>query len=80
MNFKQIVGFVENGKPLARLQIEEAERTRLHSHIVNLDPFNLIDKALVKDIIAVRESEEVYDYERDRPGEVIRDQFEKFVE
>jgi len=27
----------------------------------------------VKEIIAVKESEEVYDYERDRPGEVIRE-------
>jgi len=76
LNFKQIVGFVETGKPLARLQLEEVERARLHAHIVNLDPFNLIDKLLVKEIIAVRESEEVYDYERDRPGEVIREQFE----
>lgn len=39
-----------------------------------------MDKALVKEIIAVKESEEVYDYERDRPGEVIREQFEQFVE
>lgn len=73
LNFKQIVGFVENGKPLARLQIEESERTRLNAHIVALDPFNLIDKALVKEVVAVKESEEVYDYERDRPGEVIRE-------
>jgi hypothetical protein len=73
LNFKQIVGFVENGKPLARLQIEESERTRLNAHIVALDPFNLIDKSLVKEVVAVKESEEVYDYERDRPGEVIRE-------
>jgi hypothetical protein len=32
-----------------------------------------VDKLIVKEIIAIKESDEVYDFERDRPGEVIRE-------
>ena len=49
------------------------------THIVDLDPYNPIDKLLVMDKIAELESEEVYDFERDKPGEVVREQFEKIV-
>lgn len=64
---------MENGKPQSRIQIDEVEKTKMNSHIVILDAFSGIDKGLVKDSIAIKESEEVYDFERDRPGEVIRE-------
>jgi hypothetical protein len=55
------------------------KKTQMMTHLVYLDPYNPIDKLLVKDKIAELESEEVYDFERDKPGEVVREQFEKIV-
>jgi len=49
------------------------------SHIVELDPYNPIDKLLVKEKISELETEEIYDFERDKPGEVVREQFERIV-
>jgi len=43
------------------------------AHIVDLDPFNTIDNALVKEILKKMEQKEVYDYSRDRPGEIVRE-------
>jgi len=50
------------------------------SHIVELDAFKTIDTLLVKEKITAKESDEIYDYERDKPGEVVREQFEKIVQ
>jgi hypothetical protein len=43
------------------------------AHIVDLDPFSSIDHALVKEIWKKMEQKEVYDYSRDRPGEIVRE-------
>ena len=49
------------------------------AHIVSLDPFGSIDHALVKEIWKKMEQKEVYDYSRDRPGEIVREQFDEIV-
>lgn len=55
------------------------QKQQLMSHIVELDAFKTIDTLLVKEKITEKESAEIYDYERDKPGEVVREQFEKIV-
>lgn len=55
------------------------QKQQMMSHIVDLDAFKTIDTLLVKEKITEKESAEVYDYERDKPGEVVREQFEKIV-
>ena len=47
------------------------ERVKLHSHIVELDPFSTIDKLAVSEVIKKMEQKEYYEYERDRPGPSI---------
>jgi len=49
------------------------------AHIVALDPFSSIDHSLVKEIWKKMEQKEVYDYSRDRPGEIVREQFDEIV-
>ena len=49
------------------------------AHIVELDPYSSIDNALVKEIWKKMEQKEVYDYSRDRPGEIVREQFDEIV-
>ena len=49
------------------------------AHIVSLDPFGSIDHSLVKEIWKKMEQKEVYDYARDRPGEIVREQFDEIV-
>ena len=49
------------------------------AHIVELDPFSSIDNAFVKEIWKKMEQKEVYDYSRDRPGEIVREQFDEIV-
>lgn len=79
MNFKQIIGFVENGKPQARYNVPVEQKQQMMAHIIDLDAFKTIDTLLVKEKITEMESAEIYDYERDKPGEVVREQFEKIV-
>lgn len=43
LNFKQIIGFVENGKPQARFNVPLEQKTQMLSHIILLDPFKTID-------------------------------------
>ena len=49
------------------------------AHIIALDPFSSIDHSLVKEIWKKMEQKEVYDYSRDRPGEIVREQFDEIV-
>ncbi len=48
-------------------------------HIEVLDPFSGIDHQMVKEKIKILELKEVYDYDRDRPGIVVREQFDEIV-
>ncbi len=49
------------------------------AHIITLDPYSGIDNALVKEVIKKMEQKEVYDYDRDRPGIVVKEQFDEIV-
>ena len=49
------------------------QKVQMMSHIVELDAFKTIDILLVKEKINAKESDEIYDYERDKPGEVVRE-------
>ena len=49
------------------------------AHIITLDPYSGIDNSLVKEVIKKMEQKEVYDYDRDRPGIVVKEQFDEIV-
>lgn len=68
--------FIKKGKKDARMQISDIEKKNLTSHIVALDPFCEIDKLEVNGVIKEKEEVENYQYERDKPGEVTKEQFE----
>lgn len=76
---KDYYNFLRSGKPQARVQVLPEQRAQMTTHIVALDPFSTIDHSLVKEIWKKMEQKEVYDYSRDRPGEIVREQFDEIV-
>jgi len=78
---KDYVEFISKGKPQCRVQVPLEQRTQMHSHIVDLDPFSTIDRLAVAETIKKMEQKEIYDFERDRPGpSIVQEQFNKIVE
>lgn len=67
VNFKQILSFVRQGKAKkATLPGEENPRElELMSKIIELDPYNGVDKSGVKEKIKEENEREEYSYERD---------------
>lgn len=68
---KEYVEFISKGKPQCRVQVPLEQRVQLKSHIVELDPFSMIDHLAVAEVIKKMEQREIYDYDRDRPGPQI---------
>jgi hypothetical protein len=80
-NYKQIMAFVRTGKAKkATLPGEVNPREQeLSSGIVDLDPFNGVDKARVKEILKEEDDREQYDYERDNVAGLSEDDFRRLV-
>lgn len=78
---KDYVEFISKGKPQCRVQVPLEQRVQLKNHIVELDPFAMIDHLAVAEVIKKMEQREIYDYDRDRPGpSIVKEQFDKIVE
>jgi predicted RNase H-like nuclease (RuvC/YqgF family) len=75
-----ILEFVKRGRPAARIPVTTEVKAKLCEHIVALDPYNPIDKQEVEIVIKKLETKEEYDFERDRPGAVYKEQFDHAVD
>lgn len=78
-NQKAILAFVRTGKakkaaiPGSEVNPREVE---LSKGIIDLDPFCVVDKSRVKEILKEEDDQENYDYERDNVAGLQPDEFE----
>ena len=79
-NYKQIMAFVRTGKAKkAPLPGENPREEELLRSVVDLDPFNGIDKNRIKEILKDEDDREQYDYEKDNVAGLGEDDFRRLV-
>lgn len=80
-NIKQIMTFVRQGKAKkAPLPGEvDPRKQQMLAQVVELDPFEKIDKARIDEILASMDEKETYDFEKNDIGGLNEDDFEKLV-
>jgi len=80
-NTRNVLNFVRTGRSNARVQVSEQEKSAMSTHIVELDPYSIIDRDEVNALIKIMELEEKYDYDTHKlTGDVSREMFSKLVE
>jgi hypothetical protein len=80
-NYKQIMAFVRTGKAKKAMVAGEVNprEQELSSGIVDLDPFNGVDKNRVKEVLKEEDDREQYEYERDNVAGLSEDDFRRLV-
>ena len=83
-NIKQILNFVRQGKSKklpAGIPGEPSQREQeLMAKVVELDPFNLIDKEKIKQILKEDDEKEAYNFEKDAFANFSEEDFDRLVQ